>query len=121
MRGILEDQLVRSLGCGGWLPPGQTARSGHHGATGDIEDHAGDPGGVVGGQENRRSRHVCRGAEALERVGLAIAVCWAGGIRSRLRSVRIVSGAMQFTRIRYVPAWAATSWVSMTMAALAAA
>src|SRR6266487_924313 len=42
----------------------------------------------------------------------AMAACWAGGIRSWLRSVRIVSGAMQFTLIPCGPAWAATSWVS---------
>lgn len=50
----------------------------------------------------------------------AQASCWAAGICWRLRSVRMVSGAMQLARIPYGPAWAATSWVSRAMAALAA-
>jgi hypothetical protein len=32
--------------------------------------------------------------------------CCAAGMRSRFRSVRIVSGAMQFTRTPAAPAWA---------------
>src|SRR5215467_1994533 len=50
----------------------------------------------------------------------AKATCWSLGIRSRLRSVRMVSGAMQLARIPNGPACAATSFVSSTTAALAA-
>jgi hypothetical protein len=50
----------------------------------------------------------------------AQSACWAAGISCRLRSVRMVSGAMQLARIPYGPAWAATSWVSRAIAALAA-
>src|ERR1700730_1037719 len=52
---------------------------------------------------------------------LISASCWASGMRCLLRSVRIVSGAMQFARIPYGPTWTARSWVRIPMPPLAAA
>src|ERR1700732_5497260 len=52
---------------------------------------------------------------------LISASCWASGMRCLLRSVRIVSGAMQFARIPYGPTWTARSWVRISMPPLAAA
>src|SRR5437773_9222598 len=57
------------------------------------------------------------------RIGCAsINICrCVSGMRSLLRSVRIVSGAMQFTRIPKGPTWAARSCVRIWMPAFAAA
>src|SRR5207249_1486333 len=71
---------------------------------------------------NRAARATSSGIPS-RRIGCAsISICrCATGMRSLLRSVRIVSGAMQLARIPKGPTWAARSCVRIWMPAFAAA
>ena len=55
-----------------------TVGSGHDGSADDIEDHAGDPRGGVGGQEGGGGRDVGGGAEPFQRVELGPGVLLGG-------------------------------------------